>query len=117
MNEEQSKNPIDVIVICDAYESGYGHGFSNDGLKMGRSYFASKEQADAYELGYEKGQAAAAKPKAPSQGWRLVQTDYQRIFNAIANATNQISNGPVKISVRAFWEHLDHNQPKLEGYV
>lgn len=116
MNDEQARNPVDVFVICDAYESGIGHGLQNDGLKYGRSYFASKEAADAYELGYEKGQENAAKPKELPEGWRLVESHYQRIFDAIAAATRSLTNGPTSISVRAFWEYLDHNQSTPEGY-
>lgn len=116
MNDEQAKNPTDVFVICDAYESGFGHGLQNDGLKMGRSYFASKECADAYELGYEKGLEARSKPKTLPEGYRLVEKDYQRIFNAIGAAVQIVPTNAKAISVRAFWEHLDHNQPTPEGY-
>lgn len=117
MESEQIKNPVDVFVICDAYESGIGHGLQNDGLKMGRSYFASKECADAYELGYEKGLEARNKPKTLPDGYRLVETHYQRIFDAIAAAVKIVPTNAKAISVRAFWEYLDHNQPKPEGYA
>lgn len=44
----------EVFRICDAYESGFGHGAKNDGLNDG-SIFADKRQGEAYELGYAEG--------------------------------------------------------------
>lgn len=44
----------DVFFICNAYESGFGHGAKNDGLNDG-SIFANKQQGEAYEFGYAEG--------------------------------------------------------------
>lgn len=44
----------DVFFICDAYESGFGHGAKNDGLNDG-SIFADSRHGEAYELGYSEG--------------------------------------------------------------
>jgi len=45
-----------VFMIVDAYESGVGHGLQNDGLDDGDAYYADYECAEAYTLGYQKGQ-------------------------------------------------------------
>lgn len=111
MNDEQQKNPPDVMVICDAYESGYGHGLKDDGMCLSHTHFASPEEAEAYGLGYDKGKADREKPVTYPQGWRLVNEDYQRIFNAISAGTNLTRGDVIQISVRSFWEYLDKNQP------
>ena len=41
-----------VYMICDSYESGYGHGIKNDGLD---TPMEDKERAEAYQIGYEEG--------------------------------------------------------------
>ena len=41
-----------VYMICDSYESGYGHGIKNDGLD---TPIEDKERAEAYQIGYEAG--------------------------------------------------------------
>jgi hypothetical protein len=57
-----------VFMICDAYESGIGHGLQRDGLSDGAAYFADPEHAEAYELGYdlgeERSQTTAGLPSA-----------------------------------------------------
>jgi hypothetical protein len=45
-----------VFMICDAYESGYGHGLANDGLDLSKTPHGNPEHGEAYQLGYEKGQ-------------------------------------------------------------
>lgn len=42
-----------VFMICNAYESGYGHGFNADG-KDG-SYYSDPDLNEAYKYGYEQG--------------------------------------------------------------
>ena len=55
ISEAESHIPeCDVFFICDAYESGFGHGAKNDGLNDG-SIFADKRHGEAYELGYAEG--------------------------------------------------------------
>lgn len=44
----------DVPFICNAYESGFGHGAKNDGLNDG-SIFTNEHQGEAYEFGYAEG--------------------------------------------------------------
>jgi len=43
-----------VFQICNAYESGYGHGFNNDGLN--EKYYSDDELNEAYSIGYNAGQ-------------------------------------------------------------
>lgn len=45
-----------VFEICNAYESGYGHGVNHDGLNSGP--FVDDELNEAYEIGYNAGFAA-----------------------------------------------------------
>jgi hypothetical protein len=47
-----------VAMICDAYESGYGHGYQHDGLDLSKTPHADPELGEAYQLGYEAGYAA-----------------------------------------------------------
>lgn len=42
-----------VFMICNAYESGYGHGLNMDG-KNGK-YFSDPEHNEAYQIGYKEG--------------------------------------------------------------
>lgn len=44
-----------VYMICDSYESGYGHGIKNDGLDITHTPIEDKECAEAYQIGYEEG--------------------------------------------------------------
>ena len=45
-----------VFEICNAYESGYGHGVKNDGLNG--EYFSDQELNEAYNIGYKAGNYA-----------------------------------------------------------
>ena len=44
-----------VYMICDAYESGFGHGLQDDGHDDGKDLYADPELAEAYTLGYTVG--------------------------------------------------------------
>lgn len=49
----------------------------------------------------------------PPADWRLLNTDYTNIFNAIAAATGTVTKREaIKVSVRTFLEYLDKHQPK-----
>jgi hypothetical protein len=55
-NPDQAKQDGErVEAICDAYESGVGHGQKLDGLNNGKEYYADDDCALAYTLGYEHG--------------------------------------------------------------
>lgn len=47
-----------VFMICDRYESGYGHGWKQDGLDLSRTPHSDPEMAEAYQLGYHSGSKA-----------------------------------------------------------
>ena len=47
-----------VYMICNSYESGYGHGLKNDGLDLSKTPHADAEIGEAYQIGYEAGQQA-----------------------------------------------------------
>lgn len=49
--------PSKVYMICDRYESDYGHGLQNDGLDLSKTPHADPEQGEAYQIGYEAGNA------------------------------------------------------------
>lgn len=57
----------DIFAICDAYESGMGHGLQLDGHKSG-AIFGNPEHGKAYEIGYELGEERArdGKKAAPT---------------------------------------------------
>lgn len=44
-----------VFEICNAYESGYGHGLKRDGLDLSKTPHADAEVGEAYQIGYEAG--------------------------------------------------------------
>lgn len=44
-----------VSMICNSYESGYGHGLANDGLDLSKTPHADPELGEAYQIGYEAG--------------------------------------------------------------
>jgi hypothetical protein len=47
--------PSRIYVICDSYESGYGHGLQNDGLDLRKTPHGDPECGEAYQIGYEAG--------------------------------------------------------------
>lgn len=53
----------EVYMLCDAYESGIGHGLKGDG-KDG-SYYADPRFSEAYRVGYKFGEARAKRPAPP----------------------------------------------------
>ena len=44
-----------IYVICDSYESGYGHGLQGDGLDLSKTPHGDPELGEAYQIGYEAG--------------------------------------------------------------
>lgn len=54
-----------VFEICNAYESGYGHGYQKDG-KDGK-YYSDHELNEAYGIGYKAGFDAMTKEKVLSR--------------------------------------------------
>lgn len=44
-----------VWMIVDRYESGYGHGWKQDGLDLSKTPHSDSELAEAYQTGYEAG--------------------------------------------------------------
>lgn len=42
-----------VMIICNAYESGYGHGYRNDGLP--NPHPEGSDEREAYDIGYNAG--------------------------------------------------------------
>lgn len=53
---EDDTEPSRIFIICDWYESGYGHGYAGDGLDLSRTPHADLECGEAYQVGYEAGQ-------------------------------------------------------------
>jgi len=51
-----------IYMICNAYESGFGHGVNNDGLTG--DYYADPEHNEAYKIGYDAG---VERSKAPTK--------------------------------------------------
>lgn len=47
-----------VFMICDAYESGMGHGLQRDGHCL--AVFTNPEHTEAYRIGYELGEKRAS---------------------------------------------------------
>ncbi len=50
--------PSKVFMICNSYESGFGHGLANDGLDLSKTPHGDPEQGEAYQIGYEAGKEA-----------------------------------------------------------
>lgn len=44
-----------VFMICDSYESGFGHGLQKDGLDLSKTPHSDMECGEAYQLGYDAG--------------------------------------------------------------
>ena len=42
-----------IFMICNAYESGVGHGMKNDGLE--NPYIPGSDEHEAYDIGYQEG--------------------------------------------------------------
>jgi len=49
-------------MICNAYESGFGHGLANDGMDLVQTPHSDPELGEAYQLGYEAGKKQRAIP-------------------------------------------------------
>lgn len=47
--------PSRVFMICNSYESGFGHGLANDGLDISKTPHDDAECGEAYQIGYEAG--------------------------------------------------------------
>lgn len=64
----------DIFAICDAYESGIGHGLQRDGHKSG-AIFGNPECGMAYEIGYEEGEerSSGKKPAVPPVATQVAQ--------------------------------------------
>jgi hypothetical protein len=104
---------FEVDEICDAYESGMGHGLKQDGQK---SPYGSAAETKAYNLGYKLGEERAKTEEALTiipKGFRAVKDSYQSVFNAICAAVTTPYNGGLGISVRKFWEAVDKAQPEV----
>ncbi len=48
-----------VFMICDAYESGYGHGLKEGGKDLSETPHSDPELGEAYQIGYEAGEERA----------------------------------------------------------
>lgn len=46
----------DIYMICNSYESGYGHGLANDGFDLSKTPHTDKSLGIAYQIGYDAGQ-------------------------------------------------------------
>jgi hypothetical protein len=44
-----------VAMICDSYESGYGHGVRSDNMNIDKTPHSDPELGEAYQLGYSAG--------------------------------------------------------------
>jgi hypothetical protein len=47
--------PGRIYMICNSYESGFGHGVKNDGLDLSKTPHGDPELGEAYQIGYEAG--------------------------------------------------------------
>ncbi len=67
MNEVEATLRTEIFTICDAYESGYGHGLKQDGLDLSKTPHARPGHGMAYQFGYDAGVSAAlsAQEEAP----------------------------------------------------
>jgi len=54
--------PSRIFMICNAYESGFGHGLANDGLDLSKTPHSDPELGEAYQIGYEAGKKHRAIP-------------------------------------------------------
>lgn len=57
-----------VYMICDRYESGYGHGWKQDGFDLSKTPHGDAELGEAYQLGYEAGSKARERAKMTRPG-------------------------------------------------
>jgi len=83
--------PSRIFMICNSYESGFGHGAKADGLDLSKTPHGDPELGEAYQIGYEEGlergnssivrqllaeiadlRAELAAPKVPA-GWSLTE--------------------------------------------
>ncbi len=119
----------DIEAICDGYESGYGHGLWNDGLDLSKTPFANPLVGKAYQLGYDKGlEGTEDEPEILAEdevevkvslpeNWRLVNTNYDSIFNAIGFSVTPQNGNAISISVQKFLRRLDENQNNAKLFI
>jgi hypothetical protein len=60
--------PSRVFRICDAYESGFGHGLAGDGAE---NPYPAPDEFDAYNLGYAAGQERAREAGERAERYEL----------------------------------------------
>jgi len=80
----------DIFGICDAYESGIGHGLQQDGLDLSRTPHGDPEHGEAYQIGYELGVERAQEGKkgqAPSSK----QCGYASVGNCIPGCVEKMN--------------------------
>ena len=56
-----------IYMICDRYESGYGHGIKCDGLDLSRTPHSDPELAEAYQIGYDAGLEIWKRAQSPEE--------------------------------------------------
>jgi hypothetical protein len=47
--------PSKIFMICDAYESGFGHGLQEDGHNGLDNPYGDPDHNEAYQIGYQAG--------------------------------------------------------------
>ncbi len=65
-------------MICNSYESGYGHGLANDGLDLSKTPHADPELGEAYQIGYEAGLERAQRPGGKTLSQQMQDAGYKR---------------------------------------
>lgn len=54
--EKQQVDEFEIYLVCNSYESGFGHGLANDGFDLSKTPHSEKHLGCAYQIGYEAGQ-------------------------------------------------------------
>lgn len=67
-----------VFMIVDRYESGYGHGWKQDGLDLSKTPHGDAELGEAYQLGYRAGSEARERAKTARPGVARMINKFQR---------------------------------------
>lgn len=54
-NHPEFERSFEIFQICNSYESGFGHGLSNDGFDLSKTPHTDPRLGEAYQIGYEAG--------------------------------------------------------------
>lgn len=101
--------PSRIYIICNSYESGFGHGYKNYGLDLSKTPHGDPGCAEAYQIGYEEGYDRYM------QG-RDAMTNTKKLERTICGIAEKLGiTPPLHYKIGAYLNQLGPHQRVREG--